>query len=118
MSVWCGDVGCCAVMFPGEVLDLLTACLQTVGRKIFAVAVPFNSFHPSHTLILFLFGRGGGGVDGQLATSGSTPWFYQAEKPIGGRAGRSADWLVFTSFLFRFLGNSPLSTHWDALRLP
>lgn len=56
MSVWCGDVGCwgfgvmccCAVMFPGEGLDLLTARLQTVGREIFAAAVPsLNSFHPT-----------------------------------------------------------------------
>lgn len=91
---------CCAVMFPEEGLDLLTACLQTVGRKTFAAVVPplSTQFISSHTLIHFLLLGGGK----QLSTFRIDSWFYQAETPHWvGWVGRSLGWR-FPSFLFHF----------------
>lgn len=102
-----GVMWCCAVVFPEERLDLLTACLQTVGRRYLLQQFhhsPLNSFHP---ILLSISGR-------QLSTSGSFPGFIKLNL-----AGWLAVWLVFPSFLFPFCGIVRLAlAHRPAVRLP
>lgn len=105
-----GIMWCCAVMFPEEGLDLLTALFTNRGEKTFAAAVPplSTQFISSITLILILFWRGK-----QLSTSGAIPGFIKLKGPVGG--GESDAWLV--SVLFVPFGKSPLSAHREALEV-
>lgn len=81
-----GVMWCCAVMFSEEGLELLTACLQTVGRKIFAAVVPpLNSFHP---ILLSISSFGETTLHLRIDS-----WFYQAE---------TSHWWVGWPFGWRF----------------
>lgn len=103
MSVWCGGIGCfgvlgvmwcCAVMLPEEGL-LLTACLQTVRRKIFcwSSSTTLHSFHfIQYSYPFSLLGK-------QLATSGSIPG-YKLKCPLDG-------WCAGVSILFVIVHLSP-----------
>lgn len=88
-----GVMWCCAVMFPEEGLDLLTACLQTVGGRYLLQQFhhsPLNSFHP---ILLSISSFGETTLHLRIQS-----WFYQTPLWVGGLAV----WLAFPSFLFRF----------------
>ncbi len=87
-----GVMWCCAVMFPAEGLDLLTACLQTEGGR-YLLQQFHHSIHFIHYSYPFpLLGK-------QLSTSGSIPGFIMLKRPF---VGGLAVWLLFPSFLCLF----------------
>lgn len=97
-----GVMWCCAVMSPQEGLDLLTACLQTVGGRYLLQQFhhsPINSFQP---ILLSISSFGGK----QLSTSGSRFLVLS-----------NAHWWIglAVSILFVPFWNSPLSAHWQAI---
>lgn len=84
-----------------------TYCMFTNSRrKTFAAAVPPLSTHSFQPILLSISSFGETTLHLRIDS-----WFYQVETPFGG-------WLVAVSILFVPFWNSPLSAHWEALRLP
>lgn len=114
MSVLCGDVGCWALGSCGAVqlcsqrrvsIYLLHVYKQWEEDICCSSSTTLHSIHFSPYSYPFpLLGK-------QLSTSGSIPGFIKLKRPLVGR-------LVAVSVLIVPFWNSPLSAHWEALRLP
>lgn len=86
-----GVMWCCAVMFPEEGLDLLTASLQTEGGRHLLQQFHHSPLNLSHHILnrFPLLGK-------QLSASGSIPGLIKLKCPS---VGWLVVWLVFPSFL-------------------
>lgn len=102
-----GVMWCCAVMFPEEGLDLLTACLQTVGGRHL-----LQQFHHSPLIHFSPYSYPFPLLGKQLSTSGSIPGFIKLKRPL------VVGWLLFPSCLFHFgiVRLAPTGRTWDCHR--